>query len=80
MLVADTYTPVRTMPLALWRKDLKSIGEFATEVGCPVPLFSAVVPLFLAAVALGYGHEDTAAVARVSQTMAGLGRTQGDEG
>jgi 3-hydroxyisobutyrate dehydrogenase-like beta-hydroxyacid dehydrogenase len=80
MLVADAYTPVRTMPLSLWRKDLKSIGEFATEAGCPVPVFSAVVPLFLAAVASGFGHEDTAAVARVSETMAGIGRAEEDEG
>jgi putative dehydrogenase len=79
MLVADAYTPVRTMPLSLWRKDLKSIGEFATEAGCPVPVFSAVVPLFLAAVATGFGGEDTAAVARVSGTLAGLGRIEGEE-
>lgn len=79
MLVADAYTPVRTMPLSLWRKDLKSIGEFATEAGCPVPVFSAVVPLFLSAVAAGFGHEDTAAIARVSEAMAGLGRPAGDE-
>ena len=80
MLAADAYTPVRTMSLSLWRKDLKSIGEFATEAGCPVPVFSAVVPLFLAAVASGFGHEDTAAVARVSQALAGHSRAPGVEG
>jgi 3-hydroxyisobutyrate dehydrogenase-like beta-hydroxyacid dehydrogenase len=72
MLVADTYLPVRTMPLALWRKDLAAIGEFATDAGCPTPVFAAVVPLFLSAVAAGLGGEDTAAVARVSEALAGL--------
>jgi putative dehydrogenase len=72
MLVADSYLPVRTMPLELWRKDLKAITEFATEAGCPTPVFAAVVPMFLSAVARGLGPEDTAAVARVSGALAGL--------
>ncbi|MBU6269728.1 MAG: NAD-binding protein [Betaproteobacteria bacterium] len=72
MLVADSYLPVRTMPLDLWRKDLKAITEFATEAGCPTPVFAAVVPMFLSAVARGLGPEDTAAVARVSGALAGL--------
>jgi len=72
MLIADEYLPVRTMPLDLWRKDLKSIGEFAAELGCPTPMFSSCVPLFTAAVAGGLGAQDTAAVAIVLEAMAGL--------
>ncbi len=72
MLIADEYLPVKTMPLDLWRKDLKVIGDFAVEMGCPTPLFSACVPLFTAAVAGGLGSQDTAAVAVVSEAMAGL--------
>ena len=74
MLISDTYLPVRTMPLDLWRKDLRIIGEFASALCCPTPLFSASVPLFNAAVASGYGDQDTAAVCTVIETMAGLPR------
>jgi L-threonate 2-dehydrogenase len=72
MLISDTYLPVRTMPLELWRKDMHIIGEFANSLCCPTPLFSACVPLFNAAVASGYGDRDTAAVCAVLETMAGL--------
>jgi putative dehydrogenase len=72
MLIADRYLPIRTMPLDLWRKDLRIIGEFANSLCCPTPLFSACVPLFHAAVAAGYGDQDTAAVCAVLETMAGL--------
>jgi len=72
MLIADEYLPVRTMPLDLWRKDLRAITDFAVDLGCPTPVFSSCVPLFTAAVAGGLGSQDTAAVAVVLETMAGL--------
>ncbi|BBK31178.1 3-hydroxyisobutyrate dehydrogenase/2-hydroxy-3-oxopropionate reductase [Stella humosa] len=74
MLIADRYLPVETMPLDLWRKDLRVIADFATTLGCPTPMFAACAPLFQAAVASGYGDQDTAAVALVLETMAGLKR------
>ena len=74
MLIADKYTPVQTMPLELWRKDMRVISDFANSLTCPTPLFSACVPLFNAAVASGYGDEDTAAVCAVIENMAGLSR------
>jgi 3-hydroxyisobutyrate dehydrogenase-like beta-hydroxyacid dehydrogenase len=74
MLVADTYLPVRTMPLELWRKDMKVIAEFANSLACPTPMFSATIPLYNAAVASGYGEQDTAAVCAVIEQMAGLPR------
>ena len=72
MLIADTYTPIRTMPLELWRKDMQIIADFASSMTCPTPMFSAAVPLFNAAVASGYGDQDTAAVCAVLKRMAGL--------
>lgn len=72
MLIADTYLPIRTMPLELWRKDMRVIADFANSLACPTPMFSAAVPLFNAAVASGFGDQDTAAVATVIETMAGL--------
>lgn len=72
MLIADRYTPIRTMPLQLWRKDMQIIADFANSAACPVPMFSAAVPLFNAAVASGYGDQDTAAVCAVLEKMAGL--------
>jgi putative dehydrogenase len=74
MLIADKYTPVQTMPLELWRKDMRVISDFANSLTCPTPLFSACVPLFNAAVASGYGDQDTAAVCAVIESMAGIPR------
>ncbi|MGC2319272.1 MAG: NAD(P)-dependent oxidoreductase [Bradyrhizobium sp.] len=76
MLIADTYLPIRTMPLELWRKDMRVIADFANSLACPTPMFSAAVPLFNAAVASGYGDQDTAAVAAVIEAMAGLPPTK----
>ncbi len=72
MLITDTYLPIRTMPLELWRKDMRVIADFANSLACPTPMFSAAVPLFNAAVASGFGDQDTAAVATVIEAMAGL--------
>jgi 3-hydroxyisobutyrate dehydrogenase-like beta-hydroxyacid dehydrogenase len=72
MLIADTYLPIKTMPLELWRKDMRVIADFANSLACPTPMFSAAVPLFNAAVASGFGDQDTAAVATVIEAMAGL--------
>jgi 3-hydroxyisobutyrate dehydrogenase-like beta-hydroxyacid dehydrogenase len=74
MLIADKYLPIRTMPLDLWRKDLRVITEFAASLCAPTPMFAAAVPLFNAAVASGFGDQDTAAVTLVLERMAGLGR------
>jgi 3-hydroxyisobutyrate dehydrogenase-like beta-hydroxyacid dehydrogenase len=77
MLVADRYEPVQTMPLNLWKKDLKVIGEFAADLGCPTPLFSTSTSLFTSALACGLGAQDTAAVALISESLAGLTTSKG---
>ena len=46
MLIADHYLPIRTMPLELWRKDMRVIADFANSLACPTPMFSAAVPLY----------------------------------
>jgi len=49
------------------------IGEFATALGCPTPLFATSAPLYTAAIASGHAKHDTAAVCAVLGEMAGLG-------
>jgi 3-hydroxyisobutyrate dehydrogenase-like beta-hydroxyacid dehydrogenase len=72
MLIEDRYDQIETMPLELWRKDMRAIADFVASLACPTPMFSASVPLFNAAVASGLGEQDTAAVCAVIETMAGL--------
>lgn len=76
MLIEDRYDRIETMPLELWRKDMRAIADFAATLACPTPMFSASVPLFNAAVASGLGGQDTAAVCAVIETMAGLPRPE----
>jgi 3-hydroxyisobutyrate dehydrogenase-like beta-hydroxyacid dehydrogenase len=58
----------------VWQKDMHIIGEYATKLGCPTPLFAASAPIYTAAMAEGYAKEDTGAVAAVLGAMAGLER------
>jgi len=73
MMAADRYEPA-TMKLALWQKDMAIIDRFASELGCPTPLFDATAPLYAAALAQGRGAQDTAAVCAVLEKMAGIKR------
>ncbi len=72
MLIANEYLPVRTAPMDLFRKDLKVIGAFANDIDCPVPMFTASLPLYTAALARGMGEQDTAAISLLLQEMAGI--------
>jgi len=71
MMVAEDYTDA-TMKVEVWQKDMRIIGEFATRLGCPTPLFAASAPLYTAAMASGYAKHDTGAVCAVLGEMAGL--------
>ena len=73
MMVKGDYSDV-TMKLDVWQKDMTIIADFAREIGCPTPLFAATAPLYLAALAMGRGDEDTGAVCAVLERMANLGR------
>jgi 3-hydroxyisobutyrate dehydrogenase-like beta-hydroxyacid dehydrogenase len=51
----------------LWQKDMKIIGEYATKLGVPTPLFSASAPVYTAAMAQGFdkhGHRRPSALRR----------------
>jgi 3-hydroxyisobutyrate dehydrogenase-like beta-hydroxyacid dehydrogenase len=71
MMVAEDYRDA-TMKVEVWQKDMHIIGEFATELGCPTPLFATSAPLYTAAMASGYAKQDTGAVCAVLGAMAGL--------
>jgi 3-hydroxyisobutyrate dehydrogenase-like beta-hydroxyacid dehydrogenase len=73
MMAANTYLPA-TMRSTTWKKDLTVIGEFASDVGCPAPLFGLATTLHAAALAMGHGEEDTAAVCAALEKMAGVER------
>ena len=72
-MVAGNYQQAQ-MKLKLWMKDLGIIGNFATEVQCPTPLFSASSQYYAAALAQGRGEEDTGSVCAVLEAMAGVKR------
>jgi len=68
MMVKGDYSAA-TMKLGVWQKDMTIIADFAREVGCPTPLFSATAPLYATA-AKTRQAEDTAAVCLVLEEMA----------
>jgi putative dehydrogenase len=70
MVKGDYSAP--TMKVEVWQKDMKIIGEFASEMKSPTPLFSACGPLYAAALAMGFSASDTASVCAVLESMAKL--------
>ena len=73
MMANNRYEPA-TMRCATWKKDMMVIGDFAAELGCPVPLFSATEPIYDTGLSMGHGALDTAAVCAVLESMAGVKR------
>ena len=73
MMVAGNYDDA-TMKNEVWQKDMKIIGEFATRLGAPTPLFTASAAIYNAAMAQGYALKDTGAVCAVLEKLAGLKR------
>jgi 3-hydroxyisobutyrate dehydrogenase-like beta-hydroxyacid dehydrogenase len=72
-MVAGRYDEA-TMKFEVWQKDMKIIGEFATTLGVPTPLFNASAAVYTAAMAQGYEKQDTAAVCAVLEAMARVKR------
>ena len=72
-MVAGRYDAA-TMKVEVWQKDMKIIGEYATRLGVPTPLFNASAALYTAAMAQGFEQQDTAAVCAVLDRMAGIQR------
>ncbi len=73
MMVKNDYKNV-SMSVKLYHKDISVIGDHATKLGVPTPLFDASLPIYASAMSLGYGGQDTASVCAVLETMAGVKR------
>jgi 3-hydroxyisobutyrate dehydrogenase-like beta-hydroxyacid dehydrogenase len=73
MMVKGDYSAA-TMKNEVWQKDMTIIGDFARSLDCPTPLFAASAPIYNAAMAMGLGKEDTGAVCKVLEELAGKPR------
>ena len=73
MMVKGDYSEA-TMKNEVWQKDMTIIGDFARSLDCPTPLFAASAPIYNAAMAMGLGKQDTGAVCKVLEDMAGRPR------
>jgi putative dehydrogenase len=73
LMAKGVYEPP-TMKIDVWQKDMAVIGDFAKRLGVAAPLFAATVPIYNAAIGLGRGGDDTAAVCTVLEAMAGVER------
>ena len=60
------------MSIELYHKDIAVIEDHAIGLRVPTPLFSASIPVYSAALSMGYGRQDTASVCAVLRAMAGL--------
>jgi 3-hydroxyisobutyrate dehydrogenase-like beta-hydroxyacid dehydrogenase len=72
-MVAGNYQDA-TMKVEVWQKDMKIIGEYATRLGVPTPLFNVSAAVYTAAMAQGFEKQDTAAVCAVLEAMARVKR------
>lgn len=73
MMVANDYTNA-TMKMDVWQKDIQVIGEFANNLNCPTPLFTAGSEIYNKAIEQGMDKLDTASVCRVLEQMADIDR------
>ena len=72
-MVANKYDDA-TISVQLFQKDMKIIGEFATQLGVPTPLFNTSATIYNAAMAQGHAKDDTAAVCAVLERLSGVRR------
>ena len=49
LMLDRRYSPP-TMKVEVWQKDMQVIGDMARSVDCPLPLFTACIPLYNAAI------------------------------
>jgi 3-hydroxyisobutyrate dehydrogenase-like beta-hydroxyacid dehydrogenase len=73
MMVKGKYDNA-SMSIKLYHKDISVIADFAAALGVPTPLFSASIPVYSKALAMGFGDLDTASVCAVLEKMAGVKR------
>ena len=72
-MVANDYDSA-TISVKLFQKDMKIIGDFATQLGAATPLFNTSAAIYNAAMGQGLDKQDTAAVCAVLEKMSGLAR------
>lgn len=68
MMIAGRYEPA-TMKMDVYGKDLQLIMDQAKDTHSPVPLMTASLPFYFAALAQGRDKQDTAALFAVLQQM-----------
>jgi 3-hydroxyisobutyrate dehydrogenase-like beta-hydroxyacid dehydrogenase len=64
-VMADRTWNEATMKIDVWNKDMHLIGEAIQEHAVPAPIFTATIPVYNAANALGHAKDDTAVVYKV---------------
>ncbi len=62
-----------TMKVSTWQKDMRLINDALQATDTASPLFATTIPIYNAAMALGHGAHDTAAVYSVLEHMMGAG-------
>ena len=73
MMVKNKYDDA-TMKIKVWDKDMDVIGKYAKALGVPTPTFTATIPVYAKAEAMGLGLQDTAAVCAVLEKQARVKR------
>jgi 3-hydroxyisobutyrate dehydrogenase-like beta-hydroxyacid dehydrogenase len=70
-VMVDRSWDLATMKVSTWQKDMRLINDLLQVTDTPAPLFSTCMPIYNAAMALGHGKDDTAAVYSVLEHMMG---------
>ena len=70
-LMSERSWDQATMKVSTWQKDIKLITAALAEANVPAPLFNAAIPIYNAAMGMGHGNADTAAVYDVLERMSG---------
>jgi 3-hydroxyisobutyrate dehydrogenase-like beta-hydroxyacid dehydrogenase len=76
-MMVDRSWDQATMKVGIWQKDMRLIQEALQRTDTPAPLFSASLPIYNAAMALGHAEDDTAAVYSVLEHMIGGPKKKG---
>lgn len=61
-MMAERSWDKATMKVEVWKKDMGLIADALRDLAVPAPLFSATLPVYHAAMALGHAQDDTACV------------------
>jgi L-threonate 2-dehydrogenase len=73
LMIANDYSHP-TMKIEVYQKDIDIIGDYASALHCPTPLFDASRAFYAGAHAQGHAKHDTAAICAVLEQLAGLAR------